>query len=142
MSARSNKIKGREVTGGNLTVFKEDLARAVDLLADIHCNPTFDSAQLEVLKQEIAAQHQNQHQDLQYTTLENAHYNSFRDHMLGQPILGEADLIGNLTVDDCHQFAAANWFGDNTVIVGTGDIDHNKFVDLINNNFQNAPKTA
>lgn len=44
MSARSNKIKGREVTGGNVTVFKEDLARAVDLLADICCNPTFDSA--------------------------------------------------------------------------------------------------
>lgn len=44
MSARSNTIKGREVSGGSLTVFKEDLARAVDLTADVCCNPTFESA--------------------------------------------------------------------------------------------------
>ena len=142
MGARKNKTKGREVTGGSITVFKDDIARAVDLVADMSLNYTFDAAHLEVLKQQIVAEHENQHHNMQYTTLENAHFNSFRDHMLGQPILGEADLIGNITVDDCHQFAAANWFGDNAVIVGTGNIDHNKFVDLVNNSFQSAPKTA
>ena len=44
MSARHNKIKGREVTGGSMTVFKEDLAKAVEICADMACNPTFDSA--------------------------------------------------------------------------------------------------
>lgn len=142
MSARLSDLAGREISGQSLTVFKDDLARAVNLVGDITCNPTFDSAQLEVLKQQLIAHHENSHRDMQYTTLENAHFNSFRDHMLGRPIAGEADLLGDITTDDCHQFAAANWFGDNMVVVGTGNIDHNQFVDLVNNAFGTMSKSA
>lgn len=44
--------------------------------------------------------------------------------MLGQPIKGDADNLTNLSVDDLNTFKAANYFGDNLVIVGTGNIGH------------------
>lgn len=76
----------------------------------------------------IASEHANNHKDYEYTTLENAHYNSFRDHMMGQPIKGDSDNLTNLTVDDLANYRAANLFGKNMVIVGTGNISHDDFV--------------
>lgn len=63
-----------------------------------------DAGELELLKQDIAAEHEESNQHYQYTTLENSHYNAFRDHMMGQPIKGEADNLSNLTVDDLRNY--------------------------------------
>lgn len=112
-----------------MTVFKNDISRAVSILGDAVANPTLDQAELEILKQEVAADHANNQNDLQYTTLENAHFNSYRDHMLGQPIKGDADQLSSLSVQDLATYKAANYFGDNLVVVGTGNIDHATFVD-------------
>lgn len=91
MGARMHGESHREQSSIGMTVFKNDLSRAVSILGDAVANPTFDAAELEILKQELAADHENSNNDLQYTTLENAHFNSFRDHQLGQPIKGEAE---------------------------------------------------
>lgn len=95
----------------------------------------FDSGELELLKQDVASEHAENHKDFQYTTLENSHYNAYRDHMLGQPIKGDADNLANLTVDDLRNYHAANYFGDNLVVVGTGNINHEEFVNQVNNAF-------
>jgi predicted Zn-dependent peptidase len=55
--------------------------------------------------------------------------------MLGQPIKGDADILPTLTVDDLRNYQAANYFGDNLVIVGTGNLSHDQFVDQVNNAF-------
>jgi predicted Zn-dependent peptidase len=91
LGARLHGESGREQSSLGMTVFKNDLSRAVAMLGDAVANPSLEQAELEILKQELAADHENSHTDLQYTTLENAHFNSYRDHMLGQPIKGEAD---------------------------------------------------
>jgi len=62
--------------------------------------------------------------------------------MLGQPIKGDVDQIVNLNMEDIHNFRAANHFGDNLVIVGTGDLVHEQFVDLVNNSMNAYSKTA
>jgi len=142
LGARLHGESGREQSSLGMTVFKDDISRAVAVLGDAVSNASLDPAELEILKQEVAADHDNSHNDLQYTTLENAHFNSFRDHMLGQPIKGEAEQLGNLSVDDLRQFQAANYFGDNMVIVGSGDINHEQFVDMVNNAFQSVSKQA
>lgn len=48
--------------------------------------------------------------------------------MMGQPIKGDADQLSNLTTDDLQAYKAANYFGDNLVIVGTGNVNHEEFV--------------
>jgi len=60
--------------------------------------------------------------------MENSHYNSYRDHQMGQPIKGDADNTSSLTVDDLQTYRASNYFGDNMVVVGTGNINHDEFV--------------
>jgi predicted Zn-dependent peptidase len=124
---------GREQTSVGMTVFKNDLSRAVSMLGEAVVNPSLDPAELEILKQELAADHEHSHTDLQYTTLENCHFNSYRDHMLGQPIKGEADQLGGITVEDLHNYKATNYNGDNIVVVGSGNINHQEFVDMVSN---------
>ena len=125
-----------------MTVFKGDVGRAVNLLGDAVANARLDQAELELLKQEVAAEHDKASTEFHNTTIENSHFNSYRDHMLGQPIRGDADILPNLTVDDLRNYKAANYFGDNLVVVGTGNINHEEFVNQVNNALHTVSKTA
>jgi len=62
--------------------------------------------------------------------------------MMGQPIRGDADNLSSLTVSDLHNYKAANYFGDNMVVVGTGNINHDEFAAEVSNAFKNVNKTA
>lgn len=61
---------------------------------------------------------------------------------MGQPIKGDRDQIQNLNSDSLRNFHAANYYGDNIVIVGTGDINHEAFVDQVNQHFHTLSKTV
>jgi len=100
MGGRLSGNTGREQSHISLTVFKGDVRRAINILGDAVSNATIDAAEFEIQKQSIAQDHANNHNEYEYTTLENAHYNSFRDHMMGQPVRGDADNLSNLTVTD------------------------------------------
>ena len=142
MGARFSGETDREVSHVQVTCFKDDVRKVVGMLGDALSNASLDAAEFELCKQEIAAQHEGSSTDFHRTTLENSHYNAFRDHMMGQPIRGDADNLSSLTVDDLQQYRALNYFGDNLVIVGTGNVNHEEFVNEVNNQFQAIAKTA
>lgn len=48
--------------------------------------------------------------------------------MLGQPIKGDRDNIHNINADHLRDFHTTNYYGDNIVVVGTGNISHDEFV--------------
>ena len=121
----------REITNVNVTCFKGDLGRALNLLGDAVANPNLDPAELELTKQEQADENDTMNKDQETSLLESCHFNSFRDHMLGQPIRGDRDNLQNLSVDDLRSFKAANYTGENMVVVGTGAIDHEAFVNQV-----------
>ena len=114
----------------------------MSLLGSAISGARLDAGELELLKQDVATEHENNTEELQHTTLENSHFNAYRDHMMGQPIRGDADNLSNLTVDDLKSYQAANYFGENLVVVGTGNINHEEFVSQVNNSFHSVSKTA
>ena len=74
--------------------------------------------------------------------MENVYYNIFREHMMGQPILGDIDNIKQINRDMVVDFHRANYYGENMVIVGTGGISHQQLIDLVEKNFQNLPRKS
>lgn len=72
--------------------------------------------------------------------MENVYYNVFREHMMGQPILGDIDNIREITREMVVDFHATNYFGENIVIVGTGKVSHQMLVDLAEQHFGNLPR--
>ena len=132
----------REYTSLGLSALKGDVGRALGLLGDMVCNPALHEAEVEACKNDVTAEHESSHQRYLETTLENAHFNSFREHMMGQPKKGDRDLTSTLTVDGLRDFHAANYVGDKLVVVGTGDLDHDAFVDQVEQHFQSLPKSS
>ncbi len=142
LGARLRGESGREQCSIGMTVFKNDIGRAVNLLGQSIANIRLDAGELELLKQDVSADHEASYKDFKYTLIENAHYNSYRDHMLGQPIKGEADNLANLSIDDLKNFKAANYYGDNLVVVGTGNINHEEFCSQVHEAFHSVSRSA
>lgn len=142
MGGRVSYDVDREFTNVNMSCFKGDIGRAVAILGDAVSNASLDQAELEIAKQEQQRAHDASNKDLERTTMEAVHFNSFRDHMMGQPISGDADNIQNLTVDVLNQYRSANYTGENIVIVGTGNVDHDSFVQQVESAFGGIQQQA
>ena len=142
MGARYSAKSDREQTNYCLQVLKGDAGKAVGLLGDMLTNNALNSAELELVKDEVSMEHEDNHNRFEETTIENAHFNSFREHMLGQPIKGDRDLTNTLTVNQLRDYHTANYYGDNMVVVATGDVSHDSIVDAVEQHFASLPKNA
>lgn len=60
--------------------------------------------------------------------------------MLGQPKKGDRDNVQSINADVVRDFHTTNYFGDNLVVVGTGNINHDEFVNSVNQHFASLPK--
>lgn len=73
----------REWTAFGAQSHKGDAGKVIDMLGDAICNPALNSAELELLKEEVSREHEANHTRYEETTMENAHFNSYREHMIG-----------------------------------------------------------
>jgi len=132
----------REMTYFSLQLFKDDLRKGVELLGDMVCNSQLNSGDLEALKEEVSHEHEDNHHRYMETTIENAHFNAYREHMIGQPVKGDRDNLPNLTIDHLRDYQAANVYGDNTLVVASGNVDHQQLVDAVESHFNSLTKQA
>lgn len=140
MGAIQRNETDREVTTFSLQVFKNDVNKAVKLLGDALSNSVLNENEIELAKEEVSQEHEDSHHRYFETTIENAHFNVFREHMMGQPKKGDRDVLHSLRADHLREFHTTNYFGDNIVVVGAGNISHEEFVSQVNQHFANLPK--
>ncbi len=132
----------RECASYGLQVFKQDAGRAVQLLGDLVSNVSLNSAEFELAKEEVSLEHEANHTRYLETTLENVHFNSYREHMIGQPVKGDRDQTQTLQVDHLRDFHTSNYVGDNVIVVATGDVSHDQIVDAVEQGFGSLPKSS
>ncbi len=111
-----------------MQVFQNRVSNAVDILGDMLLNSLYTESHLEAERSTILQELEEVNKDPMEVLLENVYSNIYRESMMGQPILGDRDNIKSVTRDMVTNFHAANYFGENMVIVGTGDIDHDELV--------------
>ena len=73
--------------------FKNNLPKTVEILGDMLTNSLYDNYHLESEKETIWQELLATNQDFMETLMENVYYNIYREHMMGQPILGDIDNI-------------------------------------------------
>ncbi|CAI2365787.1 unnamed protein product [Moneuplotes crassus] len=132
----------REISSHTLKVLKNDVSKAVEILGDLITNPLLNENAFEAEREVVSQIHENNINEYERTTLQASHNNAFREHMIGQPTRGDRDNLPNLTIDQVRQFHADNYYGDNIVIVGSGNISHQDLVDLVETHFASLPKTT
>ena len=142
MGATLDAYTSREHTLYHMQCFPKDVSKCVNILGDILQNPLLNKDQINDEKDTIKTELEESNKDVQEIIMEAAHFNSFRDHYIGQPILGDIDNIYNVTQDMVKEYHASHYIGKNIIIVGTGNVNHKEFVDAVERDFGNLNKNS
>jgi len=126
-----NAATSTETTGYFARVLRQDLALAIDILADIVSNPLFDEEELSlekhVILQEIGAAHDTP-DDVVFD-----HFNetAYRHQTVGRPILGTPETVQAFTPDDLRDFMGAHYSASRMIVVAAGGVEHEAFVSQV-----------
>lgn len=77
-------------------------------------------SQVEAEKQSLFLQSVNLARDQYAQTIESAHACSYRDHFMGQPVLGIRENIHQMTEEMIKEFMTNHYTGSNTVVSVAG----------------------
>lgn len=137
MGATLDAYTSREHTLYHMQCFPDDTSKCVNILGDILQNPLLGKNQINEEKDTIKTELEESNKDVQEIIMEAAHFNCYRDHYIGQPILGDIDNIYNVTQDMVKEYHMTHYVGKNMIVVGVGNIDHQAFVDSVAKEFGN-----
>jgi len=134
-----NAYTSKENTAYYARVLADDLPLAVDILADILQNSTFEPEELErergVILQEIG-QTQDTPDDLVFDLFQET---AFPDQPLGRSILGPAEIVSGMPREALTGYMNEHYRPERMVLSAAGKVDHDQLVDLASNLFQNLP---
>jgi predicted Zn-dependent peptidase len=137
-----NAYTSREQTAYYAKLLKDDIGLGVDILADILQNSTFEEQELErersVILQEIG-QAADTPDDIIFDHFQATAY---PDQALGRPVLGTADIVGEMSRDAVIKFITNNYGGGQMVFSAAGNVDHEDLVDRVQLQFSSLPKKA
>jgi len=131
-----NAYTSRENTAYYARVLKDDVPLAVDMLADILQNSTFDEGELEkerwVIMQEIA-QVFDTPDDLVFDLFQER---AFPDQPMGRSILGTTEGVEGFQREALIDFMGRYYTADSMILAASGAVDHEQVVRLAESHFQ------
>jgi predicted Zn-dependent peptidase len=130
-----NAATSVETTSFYARVLKDDVPLAIDILADILSDSSFDPDELEreqhVILQEIGAAHDTP-DDIVFDRFTET---AFRDQTLGRSILGTPETVKSFTSDQLRKFIERQYGADRMVVVAAGGVRHDDFVREVESRF-------
>lgn len=124
-----NAYTGRESTVYYAKVLKEDVGLALDIIADILLNASFEEEELKrecaVVLQEIGQAHDTP-DDLIFDCFQET---AFPDQALGRPVLGSPDVLRSMSRKSITDYMNKAYSSDRMVLAAAGRVDHEKLVD-------------
>ena len=135
-----NAYTSRDHTAYYAKVLKEDVALAVDILADILLNSTMDGEEL-AREQHVVVQEINQADDTPDDIIfDHFQAAAFPDQPLGWPVLGREAIVRAITPQRLRAYMAVNYAADNMIAAASGAVDHATFVALTEKAFAALPR--
>lgn len=123
-----NAYTSREHTAYFARVLADDVPLAIDILADILQNSTFEPDELErergVILQEIGEAFDTP-DDLVFDILQES---AFPNQPLGRPILGSPENVRSFSKATLSSFMSDHYGGANMVLAAAGKVDHEEIV--------------
>ncbi|MGN1375196.1 MAG: M16 family metallopeptidase [Prevotella sp.] len=126
-----NAFTNKEDTTYYVTILKEHLPRAVDVLTDMVFHSEYPEDELdkeiEVICDEIES-YNDSPAELIYDDFENI---IFKNHPLGHNILGTANRLRQYIADDVRNFADRYYKPDNAVFFAYGNVDFTRLIKML-----------
>ncbi|MBA3814250.1 MAG: insulinase family protein [Alphaproteobacteria bacterium] len=137
-----NAYTSREATAYHARVLAEDVPLAVELIADIIQNSTFEEEEIarerDVILQEIG-QSFDTPDDIIFDYFQET---AFPDQPLGRPILGPPEIIRKITRNDLNEYMKREYSASRMIFAAAGGVNHDKIVELCEKNFTRLSSPA
>ena len=117
-------------------VLRENLEKAIELLADTVINPLLSNEEIEEGKAVMKLQHDNMLPDI--LSRDCVQMAAFPNQPLGNFHFCPLDKVDSITEKNLHEFRDRFYFGENCIIAGAG-VEHESFVKIINEKFKGIP---
>src|ERR1700748_1701742 len=126
---------GKEMVCFNIKVLDENVAPALEVLADLVLHPTFTPEELTreqgVILEEIKMDEDNP----DYLVHEVWTQNFWKGDALGRPILGTAKTVSSFNQEIVFDFYAGQFTPQNMVFSAAGNLEHDAFVAQVEREF-------
>lgn len=135
-----NAFTTKEQTCFYARVLDERLPRAIDVLADILQNATFDTQEMEKEKTVVIEELKNGEddpEDLLHDSFERA---VFPEHSLGYPIIGTEKNLRAFTRRDLFSHVSTHYTAPRMVVAVAGNVNHSRLVALVEKSFRQVKK--
>jgi predicted Zn-dependent peptidase len=130
-----NAATSAETTGYFARVLKNDVPLALDVLADILSEPTFDPEELRreqnVIAQEIGAT-EDAPDDLVFDRLQET---AFPGQPVGRSILGTPETVRSFNSAKLRAYLTRNYRAPDMLVAAAGAVEHRKIVDEVEKRF-------
>lgn len=131
VGGQNNAYTSREFTAFYARMLKNDTELALDVLSDLIFNPTFPEEEL-VKEREVVVQEIKQTYDAPDDIIfDYFQEQAFPNQPMGRSILGPAEKVRSFDRKTLHDYMNANYAAENMVVCAVGNIDHQKFVDMV-----------
>jgi processing peptidase subunit alpha len=117
-------------------VLRENLEKAIELLADTVINPLLSKEEIEEGKEVMKLQHDNMQPDM--LSRDCVQMAAFTNQPLGNFHFCPLDKVDNITDKTIHEFRNRYYFGENCIVAGAG-VEHESFVKIIQDKFKAIP---
>ena len=125
-----NAYTSRENTAYYAKVLKEDLALAVDVIADIVQNPVLDAQELARERAVIIQEINQSHDTPDDAVFDNFQETAFPDQALGRPVLGVEERVRDIGRDTILAYLHGHYSAPSMVLAAAGYVDHERLVGL------------
>jgi len=138
MGASLNAYTSREQTVYYIKVFKNDVPKAVDILADIIQNSSYDKDHIERERGTILREMEEVASQPEETIFDHLHSVAYQGNALGRTILGPASNVQRFTRDDLINYTKKHYTGPRMVLAASGGVNHDQLVGLAENAFSSV----
>lgn len=122
---------GREYTCYYVKVIDSKLPQAIDILSEIFFESTFPAEEIEREK-EVVNEEIKMYEDSPDEMVHDLFVQSmWGNHPLGRPIWGSQGVVNSLTQDILFTFCNNYYTPDRIIISATGNVSHQKIVDML-----------
>lgn len=142
MGGHLNAYTSREQTAYYAKVLKQDIPKAVDIIADILQNSKLDPKAIERERDVILREQEEVEKQLEEVVFDHLHSVAFKETALGRTILGPEENIKRLGRADLENYIRANYTAPRMVLAAAGAVDHDRLVALAEQAFSRLPRES
>lgn len=127
---------GHNIVSVSVSVLKEHLDIALDLLSDVVLHPAFPEDEIEKQRREtiMSIQRLDEHWTSEITRLFKRHY--YRKHPYRNDVIGTDKAVRNFSDKDIRDFYESIMMSNNAVLTVFGDIDPEIATSMVQNAFE------